>query len=63
MRVPWSAASIRVRMTGWYAIVLGLMLIVYAAATFVAVRQEFQEHIPFKSQRHSDQKKRESDAD
>jgi len=27
------------------------------------LRQEFQEHIPFKSQRHSDQKKRESDAD
>ncbi|HKG96922.1 MAG TPA: hypothetical protein VKA97_03870, partial [Pyrinomonadaceae bacterium] len=27
------------------------------------LRQEFQEHIPFKSQRHTDQKKRESDAD
>ena len=27
------------------------------------LRHEFQEHIPFKSQRHSDQKKRESDAD
>ncbi len=27
------------------------------------LRQEFQEHIPFKSQRHSDQKKRERDAD
>ena len=27
------------------------------------LRQEFHEHIPFKSQRHSDQKKRESDAD
>ncbi|HEX5886115.1 MAG TPA: DedA family protein [Pyrinomonadaceae bacterium] len=27
------------------------------------LRHEFQEHIPFKSQRHSDHKKRESDAD
>jgi len=27
------------------------------------LRQEFQEHIPFKSQRHTDQKKRERDAD
>src|SRR5215217_2749188 len=27
------------------------------------LKQEFQEHIPFKSQRHTDQKKRESDAD
>jgi signal transduction histidine kinase len=30
-------------MTGWYAVALSLMLVVYAAATFVAVRQEFQE--------------------
>ena len=43
MKVPWSAASIRARMTGWYAVALSLMLVVYAAATFVAVRQEFQE--------------------
>jgi uncharacterized membrane protein len=27
------------------------------------LKHEFQEHIPFKQQRHSDQKKRESDAD
>jgi hypothetical protein len=27
------------------------------------LRQEFQEHIPFKQQRRADQKKRESDAD
>jgi heavy metal sensor kinase len=45
MTVPWSAASIRVRLTGWYAVVLGLMLVVYATATFVAVRQEFQEQL------------------
>ena len=45
MRAPWSAASIRVRLTGWYAVALSLMLVVYAAATFVAVRQEFQESL------------------
>jgi heavy metal sensor kinase len=45
VKAPWSAASIRVRMTGWYAVVLGLMLVVYAAATFIAVRQEFQESL------------------
>lgn len=32
-------------MTGWYAVALSLMLVVYAAATFVAVRQEFQEQL------------------
>jgi heavy metal sensor kinase len=42
---PWSAASIRVRLTGWYALVLSLMLIVYATATFVAVRHEFFEQL------------------
>lgn len=41
----WAAASIRVRLTGWYAAVLGLMLVVYAGATFVAVRHEFQEQL------------------
>jgi heavy metal sensor kinase len=45
MKVPWSAASIRVRMTGWYAVALSLMLVVYATATFVAVRQEFRESL------------------
>jgi heavy metal sensor kinase len=39
----WSAASIRVRLTGWYAAVLAIMLILYATATFVAVRHEFLE--------------------
>ncbi len=38
MRLPWTAASIRVRLTGWYALVLTVMMIVYATATFVAVR-------------------------
>jgi len=45
MKVPFSAASIRVKMTGWYTAALSLMLIVYAAATFLAVRQEFQESL------------------
>ena len=45
MNVPWSGASIRVRLTGWYAVVLTLMLVVYATATFVAVRQEFHEQL------------------
>src|SRR5437764_6407088 len=39
----WSAASIRVRLTAWYAIVLSLMLVIYASATFLAVRHEFFE--------------------
>lgn len=41
----WSTASIRVRLTGWYTVVLGLMLVVYATATFVAVRHEFVEQL------------------
>jgi len=41
----WAAASIRVRLTGWYAAVLGLTLVVYASATFVAVRHEFMEQL------------------
>jgi signal transduction histidine kinase len=44
--VSWrSAASIRVRLTGWYAIVLSLMLVIYATATFLAVRHEFAEQL------------------
>ena len=39
----WSNASIRVRLTSWYSVVLFLMLVVYATATFVAVRHEFYE--------------------
>jgi heavy metal sensor kinase len=49
---PWSAASIRVRLTAWYAVVLSLMLVVYAAATFIAVRHEFFEQ--FDDQLHDD---------
>jgi len=48
----WSTASIRVRLTAWYALVLSLMLVVYASATFVAVRHEFFEQ--FDDQLHDD---------
>jgi heavy metal sensor kinase len=41
----WSTASIRVRLTAWYTAVLALMLVVYAAVTFVAVRHEFHEQL------------------
>ena len=41
----WSTASIRVRLTAWYTGVLALMLIVYAGATYVAVRHEFYEQL------------------
>jgi len=41
----WSTASIRVRLTAQYALVLSLMLIVYAAATYIAVRHEFYERL------------------
>src|SRR5437879_13359998 len=41
----WSTASIRVRLTGWYTAILLLMLVVYAAATFIAVRHEFLEQL------------------
>lgn len=41
----WSTASIRVRLTGWYTVVLSLMLVAYATATFVAVRHEFLEQL------------------
>jgi heavy metal sensor kinase len=38
-------SSIRFRLTAWYALVLCLMLVVYAAATFMAVRHEFYEQL------------------
>ena len=41
----WSTASIRVRLTAWYTAVLALMLVVYAAVTFLAVRHEFREQL------------------
>lgn len=45
MKRWWSGASIRVRLTALYMAVLSLMLIIYAAATFLAVRQEFREQL------------------
>jgi heavy metal sensor kinase len=39
------APTIRTRLTGWYAAVLTVMLIVYATATFVAVQHEFLEQL------------------
>jgi heavy metal sensor kinase len=38
-------APIRVRLTIWYTAVLALLLAVYAAATFIAVRHEFREQL------------------
>ena len=43
MMPSWSAMPIRVRLTAWYAAVTALMLVLYATATFLAVRHEFQE--------------------
>jgi heavy metal sensor kinase len=48
----WSNASIRVRLTSWYSVALALMLIVYATATYLAVRHEFYEQ--FDDQLHDD---------
>ena len=45
MKAPWAAPSIRARLTGWYAVVLAVMLIVYATATYIAVRHEFLEQL------------------
>jgi len=52
MRPWWSTASIRVHLTAWYAVVLALMLVVYATATFAAIRHEFFEQ--FDDQLHDD---------
>src|SRR6267143_4563039 len=52
MTPRWSTASIRVQLTGWYTVALCLMLVVYATATFVAVRHEFLEQ--FDDQLHDD---------
>jgi heavy metal sensor kinase len=40
-----AALSIRVRLTAWYSAVLSVMLIVYASATYLAVRHEFVEQL------------------
>jgi heavy metal sensor kinase len=45
MRLPWTAPTIRARLTGWYALALTAMMVVYATATFVAVRHEFLEQL------------------
>jgi len=43
--MTWSAPSIRLRLTGWYSVVLFLMLAVYATVTYTAVRHEFFEQL------------------
>ena len=48
----WSGASIRARLTAWYSAVLALMLVIYAGATFFAVRHEFHEQL--EDQLHAD---------
>ncbi len=50
----WSTASIRVRLTAWYTAVLALMLVVYAAVTFLAVRHEFHEQLEEETQTEPD---------
>jgi heavy metal sensor kinase len=45
MTTWWSSAPIRVRLTIWYTGILALLLAIYAAATFVAVRHEFREQL------------------
>jgi len=41
----WRATSIRVRLTAWYTLALSLMLVLYAGATYLAVRHEFLEQL------------------
>src|SRR5262245_58568069 len=50
----WSTAPIRVRLTAWYSGVLTLMLIVYASATYFAVRHEFYEELEQETQTSSE---------
>jgi len=45
MTWPFGAATIRQQLTFWYAGVLTAMLVVYAAATYLAVRHEFVEQL------------------
>ena len=45
MRFPWASPTIRARLTGWYALALTTMMVVYATATFIAVRHEFLEQL------------------
>jgi heavy metal sensor kinase len=41
----WSRATIRARLTGWYALVLTAMMLVYATVSYLAVRHEFLEQL------------------
>ena len=45
MKHPWTAPTIRARLTVWYAIVLATMMVVYATVTFITVRHEFLEQL------------------
>jgi heavy metal sensor kinase len=45
MKWTWRTASIRTRLTAWYAAAIFVMLAVYAAATYAAVRHEFIEQL------------------
>ena len=45
MRRWWSRAPIRVRLAAWYSAALTSLLIVYATATYLAVRHEFYESL------------------
>ena len=54
MKRWWSTAPIRVRLTAWYTGVLTLMLIVYAGATYLAVRHEFYEELEHEMQSPTD---------
>ena len=49
----WARASIRFRLTAWYTAALALMLLVYAGATFIAVRHEFNERLEEEEQEHA----------
>ena len=42
---PQLVPSIGFRLTAWYTLVLCLMLVLYASATFVTVRHEFLEQL------------------
>lgn len=45
MTGPWQTLSIRARLTGWYAVVLTGMLVIYATTTFLTVRHELMEQL------------------
>jgi K+-sensing histidine kinase KdpD len=60
MTAWWLTASIRVRLTAWYAAALALMLVVYAAATRAAIQHEFFQQ--FDDQLHEDFERRDAAA-